>query len=103
MTVRETLAFSARCQGVGHNYEMLSELLRREKEANIKPDPDVDAYMKVRTIEHNKIIKHKKVLQHIHYILYMHYFITYDLIKALQAAALERQKLVWSLTIFLRF
>ncbi|GKE34248.1 pleiotropic drug resistance protein 1-like protein [Tanacetum coccineum] len=47
MTVRETLAFSARCQGVGANYEMLAELSRREKEANIKPDPDLDLYMKV--------------------------------------------------------
>ena len=26
---------------------MLAELARREKEANIKPDPDVDIYMKV--------------------------------------------------------
>ncbi|KAJ1438250.1 P-loop containing nucleoside triphosphate hydrolase [Sesbania bispinosa] len=51
MTVRETLAFSARCQGVGHNYEMLAELLRREKEAKIKPDPDVDAYMKAAALE----------------------------------------------------
>ncbi|RYR55112.1 hypothetical protein Ahy_A06g030357 isoform B [Arachis hypogaea] len=51
MTVRETLAFSARCQGVGHNYEMLSELLRREKEAKIKPDTDVDAYMKAAALE----------------------------------------------------
>lgn len=82
MTVRETLAFSARCQGVGSRYgkvekcyfdlqvllvhswlslnalqlpgclqqsaAMLSELLRREKEANIKPDPDIDVFMKVR-------------------------------------------------------
>uniref|UniRef100_A0A7N0RH17 ABC transporter domain-containing protein n=1 Tax=Kalanchoe fedtschenkoi TaxID=63787 RepID=A0A7N0RH17_KALFE len=46
MTVRETLAFSARCQGVGSRYEMLAELARREKEANIKPDPDIDIYMK---------------------------------------------------------
>ncbi|KAK4274401.1 hypothetical protein QN277_017626 [Acacia crassicarpa] len=51
MTVRETLAFSARCQGVGHNYEMLAELLRREKEAKIKPDPDIDAYMKAAALE----------------------------------------------------
>ncbi|KAL3631833.1 transcription factor [Castilleja foliolosa] len=51
MTVRETLAFSARCQGVGSNYEMLAELSRREKEANIKPDPDVDIYMKAAAIE----------------------------------------------------
>ncbi|KAK1298161.1 Pleiotropic drug resistance protein 3 [Acorus calamus] len=46
MTVRETLAFSARCQGVGTRYDMLVELSRREKEANIKPDPDIDIYMK---------------------------------------------------------
>ncbi|CDO98092.1 unnamed protein product [Coffea canephora] len=46
MTVRETLAFSARCQGVGSRYEMLAELSRREKAANIKPDPDIDIYMK---------------------------------------------------------
>lgn len=46
MTVRETLEFSGRCQGVGTRYEMLAELSRREKAANIKPDPDVDVYMK---------------------------------------------------------
>ena len=77
MTVRETLAFSARCQGVGPRYGQLNhcelwhlldlkifgchiteycpkwadtlvELSRREKAANIKPDPDIDIYMKVR-------------------------------------------------------
>ncbi|XP_060676333.1 pleiotropic drug resistance protein 1-like [Ziziphus jujuba] len=46
LTVRETLAFSARCQGVGPRYEMLAELARREKEANIKPDLDIDIYTK---------------------------------------------------------
>ncbi|GJS20326.1 putative reverse transcriptase domain-containing protein [Tanacetum coccineum] len=46
MTVRETLAFSARCQGVGSRYEMLAELSRRERDAKIKPDPDLDIYMK---------------------------------------------------------
>ncbi|KAL6645520.1 hypothetical protein ACP70R_017128 [Stipagrostis hirtigluma subsp. patula] len=46
MTVRETLAFSARCQGVGSRFDMLTELLRREKDANIKPDVDIDAFMK---------------------------------------------------------
>ncbi|CAJ2661304.1 unnamed protein product [Trifolium pratense] len=51
MTVRETLAFSARCQGVGSRYDMLSELSRREKAANIKPDPDVDVYMKAISTE----------------------------------------------------
>ena len=79
MTVRETLDFSARCQGVGglsgqfqchevllivlgwknssgwewicfkfgYFADMLAELSRREKAANIKPDPDIDIYMKV--------------------------------------------------------
>ncbi|XP_047264907.1 pleiotropic drug resistance protein 1 [Capsicum annuum] len=46
MTVRETLEFSARCQGVGSRYEMLAELSRREKAANIKPDVDIDMFMK---------------------------------------------------------
>ncbi|KAG2390034.1 ABC transporter G family member 36 [Vigna angularis] len=31
--------------------EMLTDLLRREKEANIEPDPDVDAYMKAAALE----------------------------------------------------
>ncbi|KAK9229255.1 hypothetical protein WN944_022214 [Citrus x changshan-huyou] len=51
MTVRETLAFSARCQGVGSRYELLTELARRENEAGIKPDPDIDVYMKVLGLE----------------------------------------------------
>ncbi|XP_059643270.1 pleiotropic drug resistance protein 1-like [Cornus florida] len=51
MTVRETLAFSARCQGVGYRYEKLAELSRREKAANIKPDPDIDIFMKAITTE----------------------------------------------------
>ncbi|WMV48222.1 hypothetical protein MTR67_041607 [Solanum verrucosum] len=51
MTVRETLEFSARCQGVGSRYEMLAELSRREKAANIKPDPDIDIYMKASATE----------------------------------------------------
>ena len=28
--------------------ELMTEMLRREKEANIKPDPDIDIYMKVK-------------------------------------------------------
>ncbi|KAG9132781.1 hypothetical protein Leryth_014063 [Lithospermum erythrorhizon] len=51
MTVRETLAFSARCQGVGARCNMLAELARREKEANIKPDPDIDIFLKAVSIE----------------------------------------------------
>ncbi|KAL5155241.1 Pleiotropic drug resistance protein 1 [Glycine soja] len=49
LTARETLAFSARVQGVGTRYDLLAELSRREKEANIKPDPDIDIYMKAVT------------------------------------------------------
>ncbi|KAM3688044.1 hypothetical protein ACJW31_10G120800 [Castanea mollissima] len=51
MTVRETLTFAARCQGIGQRYEILAELLRREKAANIKPDPDIDIYMKAAALE----------------------------------------------------
>ncbi|KAE8690971.1 Pleiotropic drug resistance protein 3 [Hibiscus syriacus] len=51
MTDRETLAFSARCQGVGPRYEMLAELCRREKEADITPDPDIDIFMKAAALE----------------------------------------------------
>ena len=51
MTVRETMDFSGRCLGVGTNYDMLLELLRREKNAGIKPDPDIDAFMKATSVE----------------------------------------------------
>lgn len=33
---------------MNYTADMLTELSRREKEANIKPDPDIDLYMKVR-------------------------------------------------------
>ncbi|KAI3902012.1 hypothetical protein MKW98_013686, partial [Papaver atlanticum] len=46
MTVRETLEFSGRCQGVGSKYDMLLELSRREKNAGIKPDEDLDIFIK---------------------------------------------------------
>ncbi|OWM65998.1 hypothetical protein CDL15_Pgr015424 [Punica granatum] len=46
MTVRETLDFAGRCQGVGFKYDMLLELARREKLAGIKPDEDLDIFMK---------------------------------------------------------
>ncbi|CAN6681111.1 unnamed protein product [Malus baccata var. baccata] len=42
MTVRETLEFAGRCQGVGFKYE----LARREKRDGIKPDEDLDIFMK---------------------------------------------------------
>ncbi|XP_010545667.1 PREDICTED: ABC transporter G family member 29 [Tarenaya hassleriana] len=46
MTVKETLDFSARCLGVGTRYELLSELARREKDAGIRPEAEVDLFMK---------------------------------------------------------
>ncbi|CAL1376770.1 unnamed protein product [Linum trigynum] len=51
LTVRETLAFAARVQGVGSLQDMLAELSRREKAANIKPDPDIDVFMKAAATE----------------------------------------------------
>lgn len=51
MTVRETMDFSGRCQGVGTRYDMLVELSRREKQAGIKPDPDIDVFMKAIAVE----------------------------------------------------
>ncbi|XWS26922.1 hypothetical protein CRYUN_Cryun26dG0071800 [Craigia yunnanensis] len=54
LTVRETLEFSAKCQGVGTGYEMLTELLRREKELNIRPDPYIDALMKASVLKGHK-------------------------------------------------
>ncbi|KAG8093343.1 hypothetical protein GUJ93_ZPchr0012g19387 [Zizania palustris] len=51
MTVRETLDFSARFQGVGSRAEIMKEVIRREKEAGITPDPDVDTYMKAVSME----------------------------------------------------
>lgn len=46
LTVRETFQFSSAVQGVGPQYEMLEEVARREKEGGIRPDRDVDTYMK---------------------------------------------------------
>ncbi|XP_074557496.1 ABC transporter G family member 42-like [Curcuma longa] len=51
MTVKETLDFSGRCQGVGARYDLLSELARREKDAGIFPEAEVDLFMKATAIE----------------------------------------------------
>ncbi|XP_004515482.1 pleiotropic drug resistance protein 2-like [Cicer arietinum] len=51
MTVRETLNFSGRCMGVGSRYDMLAELSRREIATAIKPDPEIDAFMKATSME----------------------------------------------------
>ncbi|WCJ29721.1 ABC transporter G family member 32 [Euphorbia peplus] len=46
MTVRETLELAGCCQGVGFKNDMLVELARREKIAGIKPDEDLDIFLK---------------------------------------------------------
>ncbi|KAF3943211.1 hypothetical protein CMV_030208 [Castanea mollissima] len=51
MTVKETLDFSARCQGVGTRFELLTELARREKDAGIFPEAEVDLFMKATSME----------------------------------------------------
>nr|GLL40122.1 pleiotropic drug resistance protein 2-like [Ipomoea trifida] len=50
LTVRETLDFAGRVLGVGTRYELLTELSRRERDAGIKPDPEIDAFMKATAI-----------------------------------------------------
>ncbi|PIA56929.1 hypothetical protein AQUCO_00700938v1 [Aquilegia coerulea] len=50
MSVKETLDFSARCQGVGAKYDLLTELSRREKAAGILPDAEVDLFMKATAV-----------------------------------------------------
>ncbi|XP_020575297.1 ABC transporter G family member 42-like [Phalaenopsis equestris] len=55
LTVKETLSFSERCQGVGDRYELLSELARREKAQGIVPDPEVNLFMKATSVEGEQI------------------------------------------------
>ncbi|KAF6173540.1 hypothetical protein GIB67_042670 [Kingdonia uniflora] len=54
MIVREILDFSRRGLGVGTRFDMLAELSRREKEAGIKPDPEIDVLMKATTMKGKK-------------------------------------------------
>ncbi|XP_028070073.1 pleiotropic drug resistance protein 3-like [Camellia sinensis] len=68
MTVRETIDFSARCQGVGSRAEIMKEVSKREKEAGIVPDIDIDTFMKATSIEGQK-----RTLQ-TDYILKVNYF-----------------------------
>ncbi|KAK4792568.1 hypothetical protein SAY86_023003 [Trapa natans] len=51
MTVRETLDFSARCQGVGKRADIMKEISRWEKEAGVFPDRDIDTFMKATSAE----------------------------------------------------
>ncbi|MQM18092.1 hypothetical protein Taro_051077, partial [Colocasia esculenta] len=55
LTVRETLDFAARCQGASENFAGYSkDLARLEKEKNIRPNPDIDAYMKAASVKGRK-------------------------------------------------
>uniref|UniRef100_A0A0E0MMX0 ABC transporter domain-containing protein n=1 Tax=Oryza punctata TaxID=4537 RepID=A0A0E0MMX0_ORYPU len=54
MTVRETLDFSSRCQGVGRRPKILKEVSAREGAAGIIPDADIDLYMKAIAVEASK-------------------------------------------------
>ncbi|KAK8697785.1 hypothetical protein V6N13_113922 [Hibiscus sabdariffa] len=48
LTVRETLDFAARCQGASEGMaEYMKELTKLEKEKNIRPAPEIDAFMKM--------------------------------------------------------
>ncbi|KAL0018676.1 hypothetical protein WJX77_002041 [Trebouxia sp. C0004] len=46
LTVKETMNFAARVQGIGHKAEELKELQKREKDQNIVPDWEVDTLLK---------------------------------------------------------
>lgn len=46
LTVRETVDFAARVQSSGYEKHMLEDLVAREHELGIAPDPELDAYMK---------------------------------------------------------
>ncbi|XP_010262843.1 PREDICTED: ABC transporter G family member 31-like [Nelumbo nucifera] len=51
LTVRETLDFAARCQGASEGFAgYLEDLVRLEKEKNIRPSPEIDAFMKASSV-----------------------------------------------------
>ncbi|CAL5429119.1 unnamed protein product [Camellia sinensis] len=56
MTVRETLEFSGRCQGVGFKHDMLSELLKREKRNRVIPDEELDIFIKALALGEQKTL-----------------------------------------------
>ncbi|KAL2629110.1 hypothetical protein R1flu_013796 [Riccia fluitans] len=51
MTVKETLEYSAKSQGIGTRYDLLAELIKREKDLGIHPEPDIDFYMKATAMQ----------------------------------------------------
>eukprot|EP00897_Mesotaenium_endlicherianum_P002106 jgi/Mesen1/1923/ME000145S01008 len=54
LTVRETLDFSARCQGTSYRHDLIKELEQRERAAGITPDPNLDAFLKAASLEGRK-------------------------------------------------
>ncbi|XP_072954744.1 ABC transporter G family member 51 [Typha angustifolia] len=59
LTVRETFDFAARCQGASENWkEHMKNLTRLEKEKNVHPSPEIDAFMKVASVggEKNNLV-----------------------------------------------
>ncbi|KAG0455229.1 hypothetical protein HPP92_024521 [Vanilla planifolia] len=55
MTVRETFDFSAQCLGTGNRSDILSELTKRERDAGIIVDAEIDALMKLLAVEGQKL------------------------------------------------
>ncbi|XP_020533622.1 ABC transporter G family member 31 isoform X2 [Jatropha curcas] len=55
LTVRETLDFAASCQGASESFAAyMEDLLRLEKEKNIRPSPEIDAFMKASSVAGKK-------------------------------------------------
>ncbi|EPS74137.1 hypothetical protein M569_00618, partial [Genlisea aurea] len=55
LTVRETLDFAARCQGSSEGFSVyMKDLTRLEAERNIRPRPEIDAYMKASSVSGKK-------------------------------------------------
>ncbi|GMI88964.1 ATP-binding cassette G31, PLEIOTROPIC DRUG RESISTANCE 3, pleiotropic drug resistance 3 [Hibiscus trionum] len=51
LTVRETLDFAARCQGASEGMAgYMKDLTKLEKEKNIRPAPEIDAFMKASSV-----------------------------------------------------
>lgn len=51
LTVRETFDFAARCQGASEGFAAyMKDLAQLEKEKNIRPSPEIDAFMKASSV-----------------------------------------------------
>ncbi|KAK2969189.1 hypothetical protein RJ640_025902 [Escallonia rubra] len=51
LTVRETFDFAAGCQGASEGFaEYMKDLTRLERERNIRPSPEIDAFMKASSV-----------------------------------------------------